>query len=189
MGEAKRKAASVTKWLDGLPVEERIVFDTASDLFNKLIKPENISRMCYHSVFFLHEYLKNKHSIITTPIIGYVNDGTDDVMMSHAWLEFHGKKTDVSIAVTADPDMWPMGELIILDQVMKSGHKYTYHSEMTESGLQAMMRMSNQKIVTHKMEEHAIMTARSKNPDLIRPYLDGDPNGRDYNRIAEIIEK
>ena len=147
--------------------------------------------MCYHSVFFLHEYLKNKHGIITLPVIGYVNDGTDDVMISHAWLEYDGKKTDVSLAVTAHPDVSPAGELIILDQVVKGGHRYTDHSHMTTAGLlhlQKMRTTGHQAVVDHKLEEHLIMTARSKNPDLIRPHLDREPNGFVYDKIAELIE-
>lgn len=191
MGQAKQKAAAMSKWLDGLSDEAKIVHFSARYLFDKFIKPRNVTGMCYHSVFFLHEYLKNKHGIITVPVIGYVNDGTDDVMISHAWLEYDGKKTDVSLAVTAHPDVSPAGELIILDQVLKGGHRYTYHSQMTTAGLlnlQKMRATGRQAVVDHKTEEHLIMTARSKNPDLIRPYLDGEPNGFVYDKIAELIE-
>ncbi|RUX43488.1 hypothetical protein EOA33_29175 [Mesorhizobium sp. M4A.F.Ca.ET.050.02.1.1] len=191
MGEAKQKAAAIAKWRDGLSDEAKIVNDAAQALFDKFIKPRHVTGMCYHSVFFLHEFLKDRHGIITVPIVGYVNDGTDDIMISHAWLEYEGKKTDVSLAVTARPDVSPAGELIILDRVVKGGHKYFYHREMTTAGLLQLqkMRMNGQQaLVDHKMEEHSLMTARSTQTELIRSYLDGEPNGLTYEKIVVLIE-
>jgi hypothetical protein len=109
MGEAKRNAADLQKWLDALTEEERVVYQSARALFDRFIHPERVSEMCYHSVFFLHEYIKNSHGIIVEPVIGYINDGTDELLISHAWLEFSGKKTDVSLAVTSRPDINPPG--------------------------------------------------------------------------------
>lgn len=147
--------------------------------------------MCYHSVFFLNEYLREKHGIATLPVIGYVNDGTDDIMMSHAWLDFGGRKTDVSLAVTEHPDVSPAGELIVLDKVIKVGHKYSYHHDMGAAGLRALQSVrasGGQAIVEHKLQEHLLMVARAKDPALIRPYLDAEPNGFDYLKIVKLVE-
>lgn len=191
MGQAKQKAAAMSKWLDGLSDEEKIVHRVARDLFDKVIKPRNVTGMCYHSVFFLNEYLREKHGIATLPVIGYVNDGTDDIMMSHAWLDFGGRKTDVSLAVTEHPDVSPAGELIVLDKVIKVGHKYSYHHDMGTAGLRALQSIrasGGQAIVEHKLQEHLLMVARAKDPALIRPYLDAEPNGFDYLKIVKLIE-
>ena len=191
MGQAKQKAAEMSIWLNSLTDKERIIHETARALFDKFIKPRNVTGMCYHSVFFLHENLKEKHGVTTEPVIGYVNDGTDDIMISHAWLEYAGRKTDVSLAVTEHPDVSPAGQLIVLDKVIKPGHKYNYHTQMTPAGLLALQTMranGHHAIVEHKAAEHLTMVARAKNPDLIRAYLDAEPNGFDYEKITQIIE-
>ena len=190
MGQAKQKAAEMSTWLKSLTDEEKIICEISRALFDKLIKPRNVTGMCYHSVFFMHEYLKEKHGVDTEPVIGYVNDGTDDIMISHAWLEYAGKKTDVSLAVTEHPEISPAGQLIVLDKVIKSGHRYSYHTQMTPAGLLAMERIrasGNSAIVDHKAAEHLTMVARAKNPNLIRAYLDAEPNGFDYEKITQIV--
>ncbi|WP_376711208.1 hypothetical protein [Pseudochrobactrum lubricantis] len=139
---------------------------------------------------FLYEYLKEEHCISTTPIIGYINDGTDDVMMSHAWLEYSGTKTDVSLGVTANPILWPTGEVIILDRVIYSGHNYSYHVSMTDAGLQThydMLKGPDSALVQQKAEEHLEMLARAKTPQSIRSYLDGAPAGLHYDELSSAI--
>lgn len=191
MGQAKQKAAEISKWLSDLSDGEKTVYAAARSLFDKVIKPRNVTGMCYHSVFFLHEYLKDRHGIETKPVIGYVNDGTDDIFISHAWLDYDGKRTDVSLAVTEHPEVSPAGDLIVLDRVIKKGHTYSYHIEMTAAALKSLQTMRLQghgAIVEHKMDEHMTMIARSRNASLIRPYLDAEPNGFTYNKIAELLE-
>jgi hypothetical protein len=70
-------------------------------------------------------------------VVGYVNDGTDDIMISHAWLDYNGKKTDVTLANTERPDMTPVGQVIVLNRVVRNGHEYTYHLEQSPNGLAA----------------------------------------------------
>lgn len=190
MGEAKRKATDLQKWLDALTDEERVVFDSARALFDRFIHPERVSEMCYHSVFFLHEYVKNSHGIIIEPVIGYINDGTDEVLISHAWLEFGGKKTDVSLAFTSRPEINPPGQLIYLDRVFGRGHAYSYHREMSEAGRAALEEFriaGNAAMVDHKEREHARMLAMAEDHGRIRTYLDSAPKGMTYEAIVARI--
>jgi hypothetical protein len=43
--------------------------------------------------FFLAAYLLQEHSIQVQPVVGFANDGESEVMVSHAWVEFGGKKS------------------------------------------------------------------------------------------------
>lgn len=190
MGQAKQKARILEDWKSELSSDEKIIFDIAYRLHNNFIVPRNAFGMCYHSVFFLYLYLKEKHGIITHPVIGYVNDGTDEIYISHAWLEFNDKQIDVSLSV-ADPTLVLAGQLIILDRVMKAGHKYGYFLEIPEAGLRAheTLRLTgSRQLLEHKEKEHAEMCRRVNDDAAIRAYLDAEPNGFDYNKIASFIE-
>lgn len=190
MGEAKRKEADLQKWLDALTEEERVIYASARALFDRFIHPKQVSEMCYHSAFFLHEYIKNRHGIIVEPVIGYVNDGTDEVLMSHAWLEFSGKKTDVSLAFTSRPAINPPGQLIYLDRVFGRGRVYSYHREMSETGRAALERFritGNAAMVDHKEREHAQMLAMAEDRRGIRAYLDSAPKGMTYKELVARI--
>jgi hypothetical protein len=118
-----------------------------------------------------------------------VNDGTDEIFISHAWLEFKDKRIDVSLAVT-DVRVCPPGQLIILNRVMKSGHEYGYYPEIPEEGLRAheILRLGgSRELLEHKEKEHAEMSARINDDEAIRAYLDAEPNGFDYNKIRSMI--
>jgi hypothetical protein len=112
----------------GQTAGERVVADVAERLFNRFIKPAESTGMCYRLTFFLHLYLADK-GVQTVPVVGYINDGSDDIMISHAWLEFGGKKTDLTLGITEDPDLNPVGNVIILDQILFSGLTYTYQAQ------------------------------------------------------------
>jgi len=190
MGEAKRKARDLQNWLDALTAEERIVYDIARALYDRLIRPERVTEMCYHSVFFLHEYIKNTHGIIAEPTIGYINDGTDDIFMSHAWLAFRNKKTDLSLTMTSRPEINPPGQLIYHDRVFAQGHVYSYHREMSEGGKAALEEIrisSGVEMVEKKEREHARMLKMAEDRSQIRTYLDSAPKGMTYGEIAARI--
>ena len=189
MGEAKRNAADLQKWLDGLTKDERVVYESARALFDGFIRPERVREMCYHSVFFLHEYIKNSHGIIIEPVIGFINDGTDDVLISHAWLELSGKKTDVSLTFTSRPEVNPPGQLIYHDRVFGMGHVYSYHREMSEAGREALeeIRSADPVLVDHKEQEHAKMHTMVEDRSQIRAYLDAAPEGMTYKEIVARI--
>ncbi|WP_379862594.1 hypothetical protein [Mameliella alba] len=190
MGEAKRKARELQQWLNALTVEERVVYSAARALYDRFIRPERVTEMCYHSVFFLHEYIKNSHGIIVEPTIGYINDGTDEVFMSHAWLDFKDKKTDVSLTFTSRPEINPPGQLIYHDRVFGQGHVYSYHREITQAGRAALeeIRISGGfDMVDQKEREHARMLILAEDRCQIRAYLDSAPKGMTYEEIVARI--
>ena len=42
---------------------------------------------CYRSACFLYLFLKEMHELKGEAVIGFVNDGTDDLYGSHAWFD------------------------------------------------------------------------------------------------------
>ena len=111
MGHAKKKAAELAAWLETLSAEERTAFAVARAAYERIIKAQAATGMCYRMAFFLTAYLTERHGIRVEPVVGYINDGTDDIMISHAWIELGGKKTDISLTMTEHPDAQPTGSL------------------------------------------------------------------------------
>ena len=101
--------------------------------YERFIVAMHATGMCYRMTFFLSTYLRREHSITAPVVVGYVHDGTGDVMTSHAWIEFDGKKTDISLTMTDEPSVQLQGQLIVLDQVLKAGHAYTYDRAQDEA--------------------------------------------------------
>jgi hypothetical protein len=114
-------------------------------------------------------------------------------MTSHAWLEYNGKKTDISLTMTQYPEDIPAGALVILDKEFSSGDvPYSYHYEPTDAGLKAEYELSLEEpfrsVVAQKRAEHSMMQAINKSRDQQRVYLDRAPDGINYERMAAIIE-
>ncbi|MBZ9905267.1 hypothetical protein LB557_04475 [Mesorhizobium sp. BR115XR7A] len=191
MGQAKQRAVAKKQWYETLTASECVIADVAERLFNRFIKPAESTGMCYRMTFFLHLYLADK-GVQTVPVVGYINDGSDDVMISHAWLEFGGKKTDLTLGITEDPDLNPVGNVIILDQILFPGLTYTYHLEKSAEGVAIEAQwLQDPKIgplVRRKEIEHAAMSGRANSPEHMRSFLDAAPDGLDYNKLRAIID-
>lgn len=193
MGEAKRKTQQLEAWKAGLSDEEKTILSVAQALYQNFILPTQGSGMCYRMAFFLSYHLHEKYQIHAPAIIGYVNDGLGDIMASHAWIEYNGKKTDISLTITQHPDVMPAGALLLLDKEFTSGYvPYSYHYESTEAGLQAEYELSQEEpyrsVVVQKRAEHSMMQAINKSRDQQRIYLDRAPDGWNYERMSAIIE-
>ena len=190
MGQAKRRNAEVQKWQATLSQEEHQVAEAANRLLQRFIDPREATGMCYRLTYFLHLYLAEK-DIVTNPVIGYVNDGTDDVFMSHAWLEHGGKKTDLTLGRPERPELNPPGDILILDFPFRRAGKYTYH--LTKSAEAVAVEANflsdprSAPIVRHKVAEHEAMQQRAKSKDEMRSFLDAAPDGFTYDRFASII--
>jgi len=148
--------------------------------------------MCYRLAFFLSTYLSREHAILAAPIVGYVHDGTGDVMASHAWIEFNGKKTDIGLTITENPSVQLEGELLILDHVFKPGHRYTYHRQQSEAAIEAVNRVAASSLLmaaamANKDAEHILMADIAMDPVRIASFLNGAPDGYDYNALARLI--
>src|SRR5258708_24697433 len=178
MGQAKRRAAEIAKWVDSLSTEERKIAETAERLLNRVLKPMGATGMCYRMTFFLHLYLAEL-GIQTTPVIGYINDGTDDIMISHAWLDYKGKKTDITLASTQDLDINPIGQVVVLDRVVHNGHVYSYHPDQSAKGLAAEVGMLSDPesagVVHMKRPQHIPLIAPAHNAPCLRGFPHAAP--------------
>lgn len=147
--------------------------------------------MCYRLAFFLTTLLRVEHGIEVEPVVGYVNDGDGEAMASHAWIEFANKRTDLSLAFTEHPDVQHPGEALILDRVVRAGHRYTHHRSRTPAALAAAAYAASDtrfaEALAHKEAEHIAMVARAKDSQLMRAYLDAAPDGFDFERLAGLV--
>ncbi len=147
--------------------------------------------MCYRLTFFLHLYLAERH-VGTKPVVGFINDGTDNVMVSHAWLELGGKKTDLTLAKTERPDLNLPGDVLILDFPIRRAHRYTYHLKRTPQAIELeerwLRRPNSADVVKQKAAEHERMNRLSGSADEMRSFLDSAPDGLNFVRLASIID-
>jgi hypothetical protein len=191
MGQAKRRNAEVQKWQASLSPEEKAVADAAQRLLQRFIDPSEATGMCYRLTFFLHLYLLDK-GVQTTPVVGYVNDGTDDVFVSHAWLDYAGKKTDLVLGRAERPHLNPPGDILILDFPFRRAGKYTYHLTKTAAAVAVedewLSDPRGAGVVRHKAAEHEAMERRALSVHVMRAFLDHAPDGLTYSRIASIID-
>jgi hypothetical protein len=191
MGQAKRRGADIQKWLASLSPEERQIADVAQRLLLRFIDPSEATGMCYRLTYFLHLYLVDK-GIKTTPVVGYVNDGTDDAFVSHAWFVYEAKKIDLTLGRAERPDLNPPGDILILDFPFRRAGKYTYHLAKSAAAIAVenewLMDPRGAEIVRQKAAEHEVMERRALNPQDMRVFLDQAPDGLTYSRLASIID-
>jgi hypothetical protein len=190
--EAKRRLDENKRWFDSLTPQERKIAETADRLLNRVLKPIGATAMCYRMTFFLHLYLAEL-GIQTIPVVGYINDGTDDIMISHAWLDYDGRKTDITLANTERPDIIPIGQVIILDRVVHNGHTYSYHLEQSAKGLAAEAGMLQEpqsaEVVNMKRAEHLAMIARARDTSVMRTFLNSAPDRMTFEMLKAVVNK
>lgn len=186
MGEAQRRKQEYSDWFEGLSPAQKLVAAAAIGTYEQFVRPAEATGMCYRITFFLKELLFQEHGIAANAVVGYINDGTDDVMISHAWLEHEGKTTDITLGRT-DPPSEP-GAVLILDRPLTRGRAtYSYHREKGSAG-EALERDAKMGwIVAHKRTEHQRMSQIAADPEMLRSFLDGAPDGLTYLRLAEIV--
>jgi hypothetical protein len=196
MGDAKRRAAAYdaakAKLLESVTGDTRVVAEAAIKLFEGFILPRRYTGGCYLTTMILSRFLKQERGIETEAIVGYINDGTDDIFISHGWLAHAGSKTDLTINLTDMPEF--RGPLLVHDQVLRPGNvTYTYHRERTPEALAADMKMladpRTTKIARHKAEEHQTMFARASSPSLMEAYINMAPRDQGYEAMAEVLRR
>lgn len=190
MGEAKRRARRLYQWRQSLSAEDRVVAEVAIRAFDRFVDRFRATGMCYRLSFFLTEYLWEEHGIQAEPVVGYINDGTTRLMASHAWIESSGRRTDISLVHTDNPEVQLSGELIILGEVLKSGTRYTYHREQNQEALEAIEELELDPrfsaIVLQKRLEHTAMVERGRSAEERRRFLDSAPDGLTYAVLANL---
>lgn len=190
MGEANKRRREREAWFDTLSARQRLVADAALAAYERFVRPAQATGMCYRMSFFLREYLACEFQTDVEVVVGYINDGTDNIMISHAWIEYGNTVTDIALHIT-DGRTKP-GELIILDRPIRTGAiKYSYHHEKGVAGEKAERELEADGtygwLVTHKRQEHARMVALVGDRAAARAYLDHAPDGLTYERLAEIV--
>jgi hypothetical protein len=190
MGEAARRKATETAWLTSLNEQERTLVRTAKSLGKAL----PLDGACYRASMFLRLFLAKEHGIEGNAVVGYVNDGTDELYSSHAWFEFRGQRTDLTLCRPMNPEVQKRGRLVIHGRVITEGwSSYTYHLQQPPAGLaivrQLMSNPSLQPMVAEQEELHLRMLTTAKDDALIRIYLDDAPDGLTYDRIAGAVRR
>ncbi|MBY0314410.1 MAG: hypothetical protein K2Q26_02755 [Bdellovibrionales bacterium] len=193
MGQAKNRKKEIEDFISSLSSEERIIFDLSKKAYDRIIRAHDFQGACYHMTFLLKAILHREFNIEIDAVIGFVNDGTDDLMISHGWLEYRGRKIDVALA---NPNNGQLpGPVLILDQKFQEhgSANYTYHRERGEAGEQAILRLLNsehpqaQMLAQQKEREHSFMTEVANSEEKIMEYLNNAPNGATYERLFELL--
>lgn len=197
MGEAQRRKAEIEKvsrlytdWLATLTQSEREVAQISMRAHERIVKGKRLLGACYLLSFFLHQYLKREKGIETTVVVGWINDGTTPLMISHAWFEFGGKKSDITLTHTEHPDVQLTGELIILEHVVRSGRvKYTYHRQWSMEAVIALQKLREEMpwFVDAKEAEHLQMEEMSESEAMIQKYLNATPDDRNYDALSRLL--
>lgn len=127
MGEAKRRKAEISglhaaeqAWREGLSSEEGLIVALAERVVERIVLGRNFTEGCYHLAFFMAHFLEQR-GVHVTPVVGWISDGTWEGLASHAWIEYEGKKVDVSLVRTSDRENQPYGEMLVLGRVLRKG--------------------------------------------------------------------
>ena len=193
MGQAKIKAIAYlqnkARLLEAMDGDFLVVAKSALAIYDNFILPNSYTGGCYLITMILHRYLMTEHQIPTNAVVGYVNDGTDDIMISHAWLDYQGLKTDLTLNIVEQNGAVQPGGLLVLDQEIKAGTlRYSYHLDRTIEGMIAAQQMINDPatapVALHKEEEHRLMLACSKNGELMDAYIAAAPPPLSYSAIT-----
>ncbi len=196
MGEAKRRAKAYANAKESLLSsaggDDLVVANAAITLFERFIEPKRYAGGCYVTAMFLALYLR-EHTINAEPVIGYVNDGTDDIFMSHAWLEHEGRKVDLTIHLTEYEDAQLPGDLLVLDHVLRPGKvQHTYSRELTaaaQAEYEAMAADPQMKmLLQHKDQEHRQMQERASDPEKMQAFLEAAPLGLRFSDMREVLD-
>jgi len=190
MGDAARRKTAEAAWLGTLDADECIVVRAAKGLAAAL----PLDGACYRASFFLQLFLEQEYGVHTNAVVGFVNDGTDELYASHAWLEFRGQRTDLTLCRPLNSGVQRRGQLVIHGRVIVEGwSQYTYHLQRPSDGLRVIEQMmadpSTRPIVAEQDGLHLRMVNTVKDNALIRAYLDGAPDGLTYDCIATAVKR
>ncbi|WP_409478693.1 hypothetical protein [Pseudobdellovibrio sp. HCB154] len=192
MGQAKHRKKELEKFVLSLSKEEQIVFDLSKKTYERVICEHNLKGACYHMTYFLKMILRKKYGIETTAVIGFVNDGTDDILYSHGWLEYEDKKIDLAVAKPNFGDIF--GPVLILDYKFQEhgSSEYSYYREMNAAGELAIQRLIEddpraKTLAEYKQQEHNFMVEISKSEEQIMSYLNNIPNGYTYSKLVNLL--
>ncbi len=167
----------------------------AKNVHRIFVKKHGLHSACYLLTFFIYKYCKEVIGAETKIVIGWINDGSWDGVCSHAWIEYNGKKIDVSLSVTADETISPSGDAIVMDEIIESGNaSYSYFYTIPQSAASAydkLKKSANQQMlqfITLKEQEHEMMKVISRSDITIDQFFDNAPSSRRYNTLKTLVE-
>ncbi|MDZ3991770.1 hypothetical protein [Pseudomonas sp. Teo4] len=198
MGQARQRKRMAQQfevlgreWLLSLSSEERVIVDTATRIHRHIVMEGGMWGGCYHLSFFLKRYLKKEKNIEVDVLVGWVGEGSWDGVASHAWVEFNGRKIDIALSRTENPDILPTGAFIVLDRVLLEGMtQYRYYPEIPEHAKEALIQLallpetSEQSRLAHA--RHRQMLSMVDDEEAIDEYLRQVPAGMNYHELARL---
>lgn len=196
MGQARQRKLMAQKsevldreWLLSLSAEERQIVDTATRIHHRVVMEGGMWGGCYHLSFFLKRYLKKERDIDIDVVIGWVGEGSWDGVASHGWAEYKGRKIDMALSRTENPDVLPTGDFIVLDRVLLEGAAdYHYYREIPAYAKEGLIRMAllpdSSEVSRLAQVRHRQMLAMVNDDQAIDEYLRTVPGGMDYRRLA-----
>ncbi|UDM18913.1 hypothetical protein [Vogesella sp. XCS3] len=200
MGEAARRKAEILVikaqgdiWLAGLSSEEKAIAAVAQRTYDGIVGRLGMTEGCYNLAFFLQAYLQRVHGIKVDVVVGWVNDGQWGGATSHAWIEYQGKKIDISLNKTSNPEAAPPGDMIILDRVVHPGKvSYTYWPTLPDHAAAVLSEMAADHpevgaIIDHKNREHERMQALARMPGGADLYFKDAPPNCSYSFLAGYV--
>jgi hypothetical protein len=167
---------------------EREIKLAAMRLFIRFVVPNRLAGGCYLLTFFLRQYLSRERGIDATAVVGFISEGAEPLMLPHAWLEFGGKKTDLSLAFRSVP-----GDLLVLDEICLRGEvSFTYHREgssQTKAEAVEVGRSSRKGAaqVERQELEHREMLRRATNDEEMWAFLRDAPKRHGYDAIVKAM--
>jgi hypothetical protein len=130
-------------WLSRLDTQEKVVSFVAVTAFEKLILPFQMTGGCYYFAFFLRRFLKEEFGIQVDMVVGWVLTEIS-IPIPHAWIEFKGKKTDISMGAAKKPNGDFAAPVIIHDFVFRAGgFNLSYVKEISHADRTTHVEASN----------------------------------------------
>jgi hypothetical protein len=186
-----RNTTVIERHLGQLDEDGALVVNTSLRLLKRFPALEGA---CYRYAFFLRLYLKERFGLDGKAVIGFVNDGTDNLYSSHAWYKFRGRITDLAISAPLHPEVQLRGPLTIHGIEFEPGHPWTYHRQRPDIGNEMMAQflsecdLATARALQELEAQHRRLTLFATNDALIRNYLDGCTDGWTYSEIAAAMD-
>jgi hypothetical protein len=185
---AAHKVAEI-KWRNNLDYSEREVVASAEQL-NAVLPALGAT---YRAAFFLHHYLANLYAINGEIIVGFVNNGEDNIYRSHAWFLYENQPTDLAISRLGGVGSDQAGPLLIHGFEVKPGKKkWEYHRARPSGSVLAVQELvpdpEDTDAVRHAEELHMHLANVALNSSMVRAYLDQAPDKMDYMALTDLMK-
>lgn len=196
MGQARQRKLMAKKiesldrqWLLSLSSKERAIVDVACRIHQRIVLEGGMWGGCYHLSFFLKRYLKRERNIDVDVVVGWVSEDSWTGVASHCWVEFEGRKIDMALSCTENPQVLPTGGFILLDRVLLQGMAdYRYHREVPEQAEETLIQLALAPETAEESRQahrqHRQMAAIAADDQAMDTYLSERTGGRDYRTLA-----